>query len=105
MQKESFWSAKRVLLERKRNPFEMQKDSFWNGAIEKRRFYTCFSYSATHFRLFCDTFQTIPRYISDSSATVLASLLQRAHSSRPSAAKSIQEPSRRESCLALLPAH
>ena len=29
----------------------MQKDSFWNAAIEKRRFYTCFSYSATHFRL------------------------------------------------------
>ena len=105
MPKESFWSAKRVLLERKRSPFEMQKDSFWNATVEKRRFYTCFSYSATHFRLFCDTFQTIPRYISDSSATVLASLLQRAHSSRPSAAKSIQEPSRRESCLALLPAH
>ena len=51
MQKESFWSAKRVLLERKRSPFGMQKDSFWNAAIEKRRFYTCFSYSATHFRL------------------------------------------------------
>lgn len=31
MQKESFWSAKRVLLERKTSPFEMQKDSFWNG--------------------------------------------------------------------------
>lgn len=51
MQKESFWSAKRVLLERKRSPFRMQKDSFWNAAVEKRRFYTCFSYSATHFRL------------------------------------------------------
>ena len=51
MQKESFWSAKRVLLERKRSPFRMQKDSFWNAAIEKRRFCTCFSYSATHFRL------------------------------------------------------
>ena len=67
MQKESFWSAKRVLLERKTSPFGIQKDSFWNGAIEKRRFYTCFSYSATHFRLFCDTFQTIMRYISDYS--------------------------------------
>ena len=44
MQKESFWSAKRVLLERKRSPFRMQKDSFWNAAIEKRRFYTCFYY-------------------------------------------------------------
>ncbi len=51
MQKESFWSAKRVLLERKRSPFGMQKDSFWNAAVEKRRFCTCFSYSATHFRL------------------------------------------------------
>ena len=51
MQKESFWSAKRVLLERKRSPFEMQKDSFWNATVEKRRFYTCFYYSATHFRL------------------------------------------------------
>ena len=51
MQKESFWSAKRVLLERKRSPFGMQKDSFRNAAIEKRRFCTCFYYSATHFRL------------------------------------------------------
>ena len=51
MQKESFWSAKRVLLERKRSPFGMQKDFFWNATIEKWRFYTCFSYSATHFKL------------------------------------------------------
>ncbi len=51
MQKESFYYAKGVLLERKRSPFGMQKDSFWNAAIEKRRFCTCFSYSATHFRL------------------------------------------------------
>ena len=51
MQKESFWSAKRVLLERKRSPFRMQKDSFRNAAVEKRRFCTCFYYSATHFRL------------------------------------------------------
>ena len=51
MQKESFWSTKGVLLERKRSPFRMQKDSFRNAAIEKRRFCTCFYYSATHFRL------------------------------------------------------
>ena len=35
----------------KRSPFRMQKDSFRNAAIEKRRFCTCFYYSATHFRL------------------------------------------------------
>ena len=30
-QKESFWLAKRVLLEGKRSPFEVQNESFWRA--------------------------------------------------------------------------
>ncbi len=30
-QKDSFWSAKGLVLERKRTPFTLQKDSFWKA--------------------------------------------------------------------------